>query len=627
MDGLTECQRVMGRIYAEDPTYWPHGLTVPQHTDGLWLIREASTNKPAGFTGFQVFPEKGKRVGYYTVGVLPEYRHKGIAKQAVARLMQNKAREVDEIRAYVMSHNVPSLALARRLNVPIETMTQKSAADIIPGASDEEPVQLSDVSNALSFWIRRNPEKALALAAGIPLLSMHMKGNRQAHGDRERELDRLSVAGTKQAAGNPWAAFSDPDAPGAIEKYIQEPVRNWWNKYEPVRNDIANDPRSHTYARDLSLGGLGLMLLSRGKAKVPFFGKSIAARPLGAAALASVPGFRYADRKIDAYGKQMPSGRAEDVFFTGNPEDTRGLSERTMGALTRPNWMQWMVNHPIASTAAAAAVPIGGYMLYQNWKRKREQEAQRQRLMEIQMASAYNQQGGGGGFGAPMMTMPMMMPPMMLPMQKFSSEKQAVLSPATKDLLANLATFGGVGASASALFEGMTGDPVWKNPGEQQLWRAGGNVGLAGLSGLLLRMGHKGKSTALTSAGIAGILGTPIKDTALAATGASHAHQKGMKRLPGTILAGLLGGGGLVAGAHMLSKQKPVADSGKIRVTLPTRDPDDVETSIEMPFMPESVNLSRNVQDNLARDIRRRLRGEGRERTIRRMPRPQLQAV
>ena len=114
-----ECEHIMGKIYSEDPSYWPYGLTVSGHNGGMYMIRQASTNEAVGFTGWQERAEDGKRVGYYSVGVLPEYRGNGFAKRAVSQLLAKKASTVDKVQAFIMSHNRKSMNMANSLGVPI----------------------------------------------------------------------------------------------------------------------------------------------------------------------------------------------------------------------------------------------------------------------------------------------------------------------------------------------------------------------------------------------------------------------------------------------------------------------------------------------------------------------------
>jgi hypothetical protein len=128
LESRRECEGIMKKIYDENPSYWPYGLDVSSHDGGLYMIREASTHKPIGFTGWQEREEGPNRVGYYSIGILPEYRNNGYAKQAVAKLITIKSANVDCVKALVMKHNTPSLALADALHIPVEKAgTEKKA--------------------------------------------------------------------------------------------------------------------------------------------------------------------------------------------------------------------------------------------------------------------------------------------------------------------------------------------------------------------------------------------------------------------------------------------------------------------------------------------------------------------
>lgn len=119
LEARRECENIMKKIYDEDPSYWPHGLDIAAHDGGVYMIREASTKKPIGFTGWQERMQGNTKVGFYSIGILPEYRNNGYAKQAVAKLISIKSANVDRVQALVMKHNKPSLALAEALHVPV----------------------------------------------------------------------------------------------------------------------------------------------------------------------------------------------------------------------------------------------------------------------------------------------------------------------------------------------------------------------------------------------------------------------------------------------------------------------------------------------------------------------------
>jgi len=119
LEARRECEGIMKKIYEEDPSYWPYGLDMAAHDGGVYMIREASTKKPIGFTGWQERMDGTTKVGFYSIGILPEYRNNGYAKQAVAKLISIKAANVDRVQALIMKHNKPSLALAEALHIPV----------------------------------------------------------------------------------------------------------------------------------------------------------------------------------------------------------------------------------------------------------------------------------------------------------------------------------------------------------------------------------------------------------------------------------------------------------------------------------------------------------------------------
>lgn len=117
--GRQECEAIMERIYNENPTYWPYGLNVKGHQD-VYLVKDATTKQPVGFVGWQEFTEyPNRRVGSYSVGILPEYRGNGYATEAVARVLREKSAGVDEVRSYVVHSNVASHGLADKLGVQV----------------------------------------------------------------------------------------------------------------------------------------------------------------------------------------------------------------------------------------------------------------------------------------------------------------------------------------------------------------------------------------------------------------------------------------------------------------------------------------------------------------------------
>lgn len=116
---VDECQDIMNRIYTEDPSYWPYGLNVDGHNGGVYLVKDSKTKQAVGFTGWQVAHEGFKKVGYYSIGILPEFRGNGFAKAALSKLIRVKSATVDEVRAFIAPHNKPSIELANRLGIAV----------------------------------------------------------------------------------------------------------------------------------------------------------------------------------------------------------------------------------------------------------------------------------------------------------------------------------------------------------------------------------------------------------------------------------------------------------------------------------------------------------------------------
>jgi RimJ/RimL family protein N-acetyltransferase len=121
MGAYTEVQNIMDRIYKEDPSKWPYGLNIPGHDGGVWLVRKQASGDPVGFVGWQERERAGRKVGYYSIGILPEHRGNGMAKAALARLLSEKQANVDEVRALIVHTNTASRKLAESLGIKVES--------------------------------------------------------------------------------------------------------------------------------------------------------------------------------------------------------------------------------------------------------------------------------------------------------------------------------------------------------------------------------------------------------------------------------------------------------------------------------------------------------------------------
>lgn len=108
--------RLLRQIHDENPSYWPHGLSRAHFDGGLYLLSKQAGMEPVGFVGWQERQERSRRIGYYSIGILPEHRRKEYAKRAVQAVLAEKSAGVDEVRAMVARHNEPSKQLAHSLS-------------------------------------------------------------------------------------------------------------------------------------------------------------------------------------------------------------------------------------------------------------------------------------------------------------------------------------------------------------------------------------------------------------------------------------------------------------------------------------------------------------------------------
>lgn len=105
-------------IRAENPDHWPFGLKVAMFRR-VHPVEKAGDL--AGFVGWQTVKQSGKSVGYYSVGILPEFRRQGLAKQACRRLIDTYGSGVDEVHAMIADGNEPSVKLAKHLGVTVDS--------------------------------------------------------------------------------------------------------------------------------------------------------------------------------------------------------------------------------------------------------------------------------------------------------------------------------------------------------------------------------------------------------------------------------------------------------------------------------------------------------------------------
>lgn len=145
------------------------------------------------------------------------------------------------------------------------------------------------------------------------------------------------------------------------------------------------------------------------------------------------------------------------------------------------------------------------------------------------------------------------------------------------------------------------------------------NMGLTTAGAALLRSGH---GPGAMSAGLGMLVTPPIKDLALMAQKPLHDVSDTSKTLArnstmGTAIgAGAVGLGGLALAKYMMSKAKE--DAPRVKVTLPTKNPRDRETVVEMNI--NDKYLTPRTQERMYQQIRRQMREETRERALKRDP-------
>lgn len=117
---VNKAASLLSRIYDENPAHWPYGLTVSHFDPGdLFLVYKQASEDPVGFVGWQERAVGFEKLGFYSVGTLPEHRGLGAARTGLSQLLAVKSAGVDRVMALVVDGNTPSEKLANRLGVPV----------------------------------------------------------------------------------------------------------------------------------------------------------------------------------------------------------------------------------------------------------------------------------------------------------------------------------------------------------------------------------------------------------------------------------------------------------------------------------------------------------------------------
>ena len=115
--GGSTLEDVLSFIEKETPSYWPNGLNTGLYNgsgDNITGLSDGDGNI-VGFLGWQ---ERGG-TGYYSVGLLPEYRKKGIASKLLPSYIKEMNTHDLPVKATINKDNAPSLALADKIGVKV----------------------------------------------------------------------------------------------------------------------------------------------------------------------------------------------------------------------------------------------------------------------------------------------------------------------------------------------------------------------------------------------------------------------------------------------------------------------------------------------------------------------------
>lgn len=191
-----ELSPILQEIYDSNPEAWPYGLGAEMF-DEIYPIQHEGVN--AGFTAWQRRrdPDTGNRVGFYAVGVVPAHQRKGLAHTALRKMIDEKPADIDEVRAFIVPQNKPSLGLAGKLGVKVTHTPMLSALhDIEPGT------KLSNVMPR--FDLAPRSHQGLALHSYMPVFPRRAKLT-------GREMDAIEE-GKDQWFGRIFPAQSDSPA-------------------------------------------------------------------------------------------------------------------------------------------------------------------------------------------------------------------------------------------------------------------------------------------------------------------------------------------------------------------------------------------------------------------------------
>lgn len=547
----TAIDSIMDAILKENPAWFPYGLSRKQ-LDQTWLVRDPETKAPAGFTGWQFRPnDKGGTTGWYAVGLLPEFRGKGLAKKALEEMFSKKPAFVDDIKAFIVKGNEASVNLAKRLGVPYQ---HKSA----------------------SAGLRR-------LEQGVTLSAHSMT-----------KLARPSVVHMQQYM--PLVGRRSRFTPQEQET-IDANKRNWFPKMFTSSADSPavdmHSPGKAALMAGLLGGGAGLMGASALDASPQT--KVVAGTGLGTlAAIVAYLKTRANNDSVEESMRRIPAnGTRRDV--ESDPVYQANLDRLAQsGASTEALRTAQLL---AAMNAVKSASGAGSFL---------------------------SRLGTGVGrtakFTAPGAVIATGMDVLNENHSPFFSMEQ----PARwKNWLMNTLLLTGARGGARVAAGGGTpwAASVGKDALEQLAKQRTAEFGALATGTPLLF----GKDFLRTNMDATGRITSALEKLKPSETAPSEnwlqTAGKAMSEHPWLTGAAGLGGLGLLA-MQSMKGERPVElhqqpNGGRIKVTLPTKKPGDMETSLDLPI--DQISLSGAQMAKLRRDARRRLRAESEERTIRRV--------
>jgi hypothetical protein len=571
-----EFDQLLNSIYQDNPTWWPHGLKRAQ-LDEAFAIRDPATRKLAGFTGWQFRNDQtGKKAGYYAVGLLPEFRRQGLAKRALQEMFQeHKPADVQDVRAYIVPGNEPSLKLADKLGVPVQHKMARLRSQPLP---------------SMLTKMARRPSYVPGSYGGV-------------------SLQQYMPLAPRRAVLNPEEQAN-----------VEEGQSQWFPKlFRSMADSPAVDMSSPAKA--------SLMTALVGGGAVGAGAHFLGAKPEhtamaggGAALLSGLLGYhsRKANNEgiIEMMRRLPPGGTRRDMLADPvlqqelNRESQTGASEEALrtaqllavlkatsktAAVKQAGWPEvakalWTGTKYMAAPTAGAVgmdalynAPSGRFLTTEHWK-----ERLADGLLNTTMF------GIGKGTGR-------------LPGVSALAKAEAAKRPVqlTIDAAKRLKMMGGATGMAVAI------------PGvfAKDLMRRNMNTGSDLVAALSKERGTNVNVTAPANTSV-NVTSPSIFDQA----------SQYIDKNPGTAIAGGLLGAGLLGGVGYLGLKginalQGVADraerpeSGRIRVTLPTKNKGDAETQLDLPV--QEMALSDALVGKIRRDVRGRLRHETNERTKR----------